>query len=57
MEGARSEQLKQRRKQGCNGKNKEVKQIAREDKRNWMEERAAVAEKVTENGRNKELHT
>ena len=34
MEGARSEQLKQRRKQECNGKNKEAKQITREDKRN-----------------------
>ena len=57
MEGARSEQLKQRRTQAYNAKNKKVKQSAREDKKNWMEERAAAAEKVTEHGSNKELYT
>ena len=56
MESARSEQLKQRRRQEYNAKNKEVKQSAREDNRNWMEERAAAAEKAAENGRNKELY-
>ena len=55
MESARSERLKQRR-QEYNAKNKEVKQGVREDKRNWMEERAAVAEKATDLGRNKELY-
>ena len=56
MEGARSEQLKQRRREEYNVKDKEVKQGAREDKRNWMEEKAAAAEKAAENGRNKELY-
>ena len=55
MESARSERLKQRRRE-CNEKNKEVKQSAREDKRNWMEERTAAAEKTAENGRKKELY-
>ena len=37
-------------------KDKEVKQSARKDKRNWLEERAAAAEKATENGRSRELY-
>lgn len=37
-------------------KNNEVKQSAREDKRNWMDGRAEEAEKAAENGRNKELY-
>ena len=56
MEDARSEWLKQRRREEDNAKDKEVKQSAREDKRNQMEERLAAAEKATENGRNKELY-
>ena len=56
MESARSESLKHRRRQEYNAKNNEVKQSAREDKRNWMEGKAAAAEKATENGRNKELY-
>ena len=56
MESARSERLKHRRRQEYNAKNNEVKQSAREDKRNWMEGKAAAAEKAAENGRNKELY-
>ena len=56
MESARSERLKHRRREEYNAKNNEVKQSAREDKRNWMEGKAAAAEKATENGRNKELY-
>ena len=33
-----------------------MKQSAREDNRNWMEERAAATEKAAENGRNMELY-
>ena len=55
MEGTRSERLKQRWKEEYNAKNK-LKRSAREDKRNWLEKRAAVAEKAAENGRNKELY-
>ena len=51
LEGARSEQLKQRWREEYNGKNNEVKWSAREDKRNWLEKRAAAAEKAAENGR------
>ena len=40
-----------------NAKNSEVKRSAREDKRNWLEKRAAAAEKATESGRNKELYS
>ena len=36
-------------------KDKEVKLRAIDDKRKWREEKAVVAEKVTDNGRNKEL--
>ena len=57
MEGARSERLKQIRREEYDAKDKEVKRSAREDKRNWIEKRAAAAEKVTENGRNKELYS
>ena len=56
MEGARSERLKQRTRQEYNAKNEEVKRSARKDKRNWIEEKAAAAEKAVENGRNKELY-
>ena len=51
LEGARSEPLKQRWREEYNGKNNEVKRSAREDKRNWLEKRAAAAEKAAENGR------
>ena len=50
MEGARSEQLKQRRREEYDAKDKEVKRSAREDNRNWIEKRAAAAEKAAENG-------
>ena len=33
-----------------------MKLSAREDTRNWIEGRAAAAEKAAENGRNKELY-
>ena len=56
MESARSERLKQRR-QKYNTKNKEVRQSAREDKRNWMEERAAAAEMAAENGKTRSYTT
>ena len=48
---ARSERLKERRSEEYNAKNKEVKRSAREDKRNWLEKRAAAAEKAAENCR------
>ena len=51
MEGARSERLKQRWREEYNAKNKEVKWSAREDNRNWLENRAAEVEKAAENGR------
>ena len=51
LEGARSERLKQRWREEYNGKNNEVERSAREDKRNWLEKRAAAAEKAAENGR------
>ena len=57
MEGARSKRLKQRRREEYDAKDKEVKRSAREDKRNWLEKRAAAAEKAAENGRNKELYS
>ncbi len=57
MEAARSERLKQRRREEYDAKNKEVKRSAREDKRNWIEKRAAAAKKAAENGRNKELYS
>ena len=56
MEGARSERLKQRWREEYKVKDKEVKQSAREDKRIWLEEKAAAAEKAAENGRNRELY-
>ena len=34
-----------------------MKRSAREDKRNWIEKRAAATEKAAENGRNKELYS
>ena len=46
MESARSERLKHRRRQEYNAKNNGVKQSAKEDKRNWMEGKAAAAEKA-----------
>ena len=57
IEIARSERLKQRWREEYNAKNNEVKQSAREDKRNWLENRAATTEKAAENGRNKELYS
>lgn len=36
-------------------KDKEVKLRAIDDNRKWREEKVVVAEKVTDNGRNKEL--
>ena len=51
LEGARSERLKQRWREEYNAKNKEVKRSAREDNRNWLENRAAEVEKAAENGR------
>ena len=47
---------KQRWREEYNAKNNAVKRSAREDKRNWLEKRAAAAEKAAENGRNKELY-
>ena len=34
-----------------------MKESAREDKRNWLEERATAADKAAENGRNEELNS
>ena len=33
-----------------------MKESAREDKRNWLEERATAADKAAENGNNEELN-
>ena len=38
-------------------KEKEMKESAREDKRNWLEERASATDKAAENGRNEELNS
>ena len=57
LEGAGSERLKQRWRKEYNAENNEVKRSAREDKRNWLEKRAAVVEKTAENGRSKELYS
>ena len=57
LEGARSERLKQRWKEDYNAKNNEAKRSAKEDKRNWLEKRAAAAEKAAENVRSKELYS
>ena len=37
--------------------NNKVKWSARKDKRNWLEKRAATAEKAVENGSSKELYS
>ena len=37
--------------------NNKVKWSARKDKRNWLQKRAATAEKAVENGSSKELHS
>ena len=57
LEGARSEQLKERRSEEYNVKNNKVKWSARKDKRNWLEKRAATAEKAVENCSSKELYS
>ena len=57
LEGARSERLKQRRREEYNAKNNEEKRSAKEDRRNWLEKRAVAAEKAAENGRSKELYS
>ena len=36
------ERIKQRKREECHGKDKQVKQSVREDKRKWMDERAAA---------------
>ena len=41
---ARSERLKQRWREEYNAKNNDVKRSTREDKKNWLEKRAAAAE-------------
>ena len=57
LEGARSEQLKERRSEEYNVKNKKVKWSTGKDKRNSLEKRAATAEKAVENGSSKELYS
>ena len=56
LEGARSQRLKKGWREEYNVKNDEVKQCAREDKRNWLEKRAAVAQKTAGNGWTKKLY-
>ena len=55
LESTKSQRLKQRRREEYHNKDMEVKRSAREDMRNWMEERADAAEKAAENSRNKEM--
>ena len=57
LESARSEQLKERRSEEYNVKNNKVKWSAGKDKRNWLEKRAAKAEKAVENCSSKELYS
>ena len=52
MEGTRSKRLKQRWRGKYNEKNTEVKWSAREERRNWLEKRAAAEEKAAEKGGN-----
>ena len=47
LEGARSKRMKKGWREEYNVKNNEVKQSAREDKRNWLDKRAVVVEKVS----------
>ena len=54
---ARKERLSQRWREEYNAKNNEVERSAREDKRNWLEKRAAAEGKVAENVRNRELYS
>ena len=49
--------MKQRWREEYNAKNNEEKRSAREDRRNWLEKRAAAAEKAAESGRSKELYS
>lgn len=53
--GLKAEQIKQRRRVEYNAKDKEVKRSAREDKRNWIEKRAAATETAAENDKDNEL--
>ena len=57
LEGARSERLKQRWREEYDAKNNEVKRSVRDNKRIWLEKRAAAEEKAAENGRSKELYS
>ena len=57
LKGARSERLKQRRREEYNEKNNVVKWRAGGDKRNWLEKRVEAAEKAAENGRSKRSYT
>ena len=51
------EGLEQREREEYSAKEKEVKESAWEDKRNWLEERATATDKAPENGRNEELNS
>ena len=51
------EPLKQRWREEHNAKNNEEKRQAREDRKNWLEKRAAAAEKAAKNCRSKELYS
>ena len=56
LESTRSERVKKRIKEQYKGKDQEVKQSAREDKRHWMNEMTDTVERAAENGRAGELH-
>ena len=55
--GCKIGRLKQRWREEYDAKNNKVKQSARENKRIWLEKRAAAEEKTAENGRSKELYS
>ncbi|KXJ20588.1 hypothetical protein AC249_AIPGENE9418 [Exaiptasia diaphana] len=57
LESTKSMRLKQRREAAYKAKSMEVKTSAREDKRRWIEAKADMAEKATENGRSREMYS
>ena len=57
INSTRSERIIKRRKEEYKEKDKEVKRSVREDKRKWMSEKAEIAQRAAENGRQKEVYS
>jgi endonuclease/exonuclease/phosphatase family metal-dependent hydrolase len=56
IENTKSERIKSIRKEEYKEKDRQMKLSVREDKRQWTQEKAEMAEKAAENGRSKELY-